>query len=105
MKLRHATALALVGWYLMLPPSKLSPTIAYKAPLNTWQLIRSFDTADDCEDFRGTFFENSKEQRALGLLNPAFRDYMFAECVASDDTRLKEKLGTQLSTLGHLQAD
>jgi hypothetical protein len=25
------------------------------------------------------------------LLGPANRDYMFAECVASDDPRLKEK--------------
>jgi hypothetical protein len=26
----------------------------------------------------------------LNMLEPAYRDYMFAECVASDDPRLKE---------------
>jgi hypothetical protein len=92
MKTRTAAALALVlvGWYLMVPPSKLSSN-AYKQPLNRWQVIQGFDRADDCEDFKGNYFESSRQERALGVLNPAYRDYMFAQCVASDDPRLRGK--------------
>jgi len=91
MKPRHAAALTLVGWYLMIPSSTLPPGVAYKGPLRKWQIVRGFDTADDCQDFLGSFFEDSRQKQALNMLEPAYRDYMFAECVASDDPRLKEK--------------
>lgn len=91
MKLRHAAALALVSWYLMIPPSALPSGVAYKEPLSKWQIVRGFDTADDCNDFLSTFFEGSQQKQALNMLEPAYRDYMFAECIASDDPRLKEK--------------
>ena len=44
MNLRHAAALALVGWYLMVPPLS-NPS----APLSKWNLYRSYDTARECE--------------------------------------------------------
>jgi hypothetical protein len=91
MKPQHATALAIAGWYLMIPPSTLPPSAAYKEPLRKWQIVRGFDTADDCQDFLGNFFEDSQQKQALNLLEPAYRDYMFAECIASDDPRLKGK--------------
>jgi hypothetical protein len=91
MKPHHAAALALVGWYLIAPPSMLPPGDAYKEPLRKWHILRGFDTADDCEDYLSTFFEDSRQKDALNMLEPANRDYMFAECVASDDPRLKEK--------------
>ncbi len=89
MKLRHAGALAFVGWYLMIPPAALPPGVAYKQPLRKWQILRVFDTADSCEDFLSTFFEDSQLKQSLNTLEPAYRDYMFAECVATDDPRLK----------------
>jgi len=89
MNRRHAIAVALFGWYLMVPPSNLSQTSAYKQPLSRWVIVRSFDTADSCEDFKDTFFESSRQAWTLGVLNPAYRDYMFAACAASDDPRLK----------------
>ena len=52
MKPRHAAALALVGWYLMIPPSSTLPTgVAYKEPLRNWKIVRGFETADGCADF------------------------------------------------------
>ena len=90
MKPRHAAALALVGWYLIIPLSTLPPGVAYKEPLTKWQIVQGFDTADDCNDFLSTFFEDSQQKRALNLLGPAYRDYMFAECISTDDPRLKE---------------
>ncbi len=46
-KFAHTAALALVGWYLMVPPSRGStPSIA------RWDQYGSFETIDDCEAFR-----------------------------------------------------
>ena len=91
MKTRHAAAFAVVGWYLITPPSTLPLNVSYKAPLRKWRIVRGFDTADDCQDFLGTFSEDSQQKQALNMLEPAYRDYMFAECIATDDPRLKEK--------------
>ena len=88
MKPGHAAALALVGWYLIIPSSTLAPGVAYKEPLREWQIVRAFDSADDCEDFRSVFFDRSRQKQGLNMLEPAYRDYMFAECISSDDPRL-----------------
>ena len=48
MNLRHAAALALVGWYLMSPPIqafKESPVPELSAPLSQWTSVSAFDTA------------------------------------------------------------
>jgi len=54
MTCHHAAALALVGWYMMVPP--LSHTIRfevdYRAPVSAWPIMRSFDNAEGCEDYR-----------------------------------------------------
>lgn len=63
MKLRHAAALALVGWYLMTPPiyevTTNSPEsvkmgdkfyeVRPSAPLGVWEVTASFDSADACQ--------------------------------------------------------
>lgn len=89
---RGGATFVLAGWYLMMPPS-IPPgtTHGYKRPLSQWRLVQAFDSADQCEEFKNTFFESSREQRTLGVLNPAYRNYMFADCFASDDPRLKSK--------------
>jgi hypothetical protein len=89
MMLRHAVAFALVGWYLIIPSSTMPPGVAHKEPFRKWQIVRGFDSADDCEDFRSAFFEHSRQKHGLNVLEPAYRDYMFAECIATDDPRLK----------------
>ena len=49
---RHAAALALVGWYLMVPPAERGgKQLDYHAPLSTWSIMQSFDTAQSCEAF------------------------------------------------------
>jgi hypothetical protein len=89
---RGAATSVLAGWYLMVPPS-IPPgsTHGYKRPLSQWRLVQAFDTADQCEDFKSTFFDSSRQQRTLGVLDPANRNYMFADCFASDDPRLKPR--------------
>jgi hypothetical protein len=88
---RHAAAIAVVGWYLMIPSSMLPPGVAYNEPLSKWQIVRGFDTADGCDDFLNIFFEHSRQKQALKMLKPTYWDYMFAESIATDDSRLKEK--------------
>jgi len=63
MKLRHTAALALVGWYLMMPPLVEKPVphdpsltmkenddalVDTRAPLSKWMNLRSFDFAPQC---------------------------------------------------------
>jgi hypothetical protein len=53
MKSCHPAALALVGWYLMVPPTKDANDIDPSVPLPKWVVLRAFDTAaafDDAQD-------------------------------------------------------
>jgi hypothetical protein len=97
MKARHAAALALVGWYLMVPPqsfdmSGLSPNnaktevpkrvkeysqLVAATPLSRWKTKKFFDTAQEC-----------KHQKNLDVEADS-PDYFFEECIATDDPRLK----------------
>ncbi len=87
MKLGHAAALALVGWYLMLPTGDET------AALSKWQIANTFDRESDCEVSRKEFFDtgtkrmkNAKDdqERVFGMLMAK------ATCVPTDDPRLKE---------------
>src|SRR5882762_7449737 len=98
MKSRHAAALALVGWYLMLPPpmrlsdGRIDPDLSsdLSAPLADWFHVRSFDTAADCTaelevmKRRGAQFQ--REHPLPVLVENANR------CVSSNDPRF----GTQV---------
>jgi hypothetical protein len=69
---RHAAALALVGWYLMVPPVTSDGRTQKDAPLSRWYIASNFETKEECEQVR---------QASSGS----------AICVASDDPRLKER--------------
>ncbi len=75
MKLRHAAAFALVGWYLMIAPNRPSRVWGWwyqitdeARPLSDWEIVQSFDSAADCRQFRQQF-----QQLAITLRenNPA----------------------------------
>jgi hypothetical protein len=75
MRFRHATAFALVGWYLITPPIPvipLSPGQALHqdtaAALSRWTVVETFPTEKECDAHRGCKWER---------------------CVAADDPRLK----------------
>ncbi len=93
MNLRHAAALALVGWYLMVPPFDASgKKHDLDAPLAKWSQIGWFDTAKECdaqEAYNLKVFENLKEcSDCSGML--LYQDQT-AQCIQADDPRLKEK--------------
>jgi hypothetical protein len=80
----------MVGWYLMLPPAdahwKLDGT-GPAEPLGQWQLLGSFDTATQCKQGISDGAARFDAANPHEPKNP----WSFAQCVASDDPRLKEK--------------
>jgi hypothetical protein len=95
MNLRHATALALVGWYLMVPPIANTEaqwiTESLVAPLSQWSSLQSFDTAKECEDEAAKVKRQVSTKNQGGPVPLIQRPFAFAQCVATDDPRLKEK--------------
>jgi len=122
---RHAAALALVGWYLMTPPTDYvthlpngSPNL--DAPFSYWRNEGSFDSAKECKvglenniEFakqieKKVRKEESEQQESAeeekmdqqgnvpkgfyrGLRGYALTAAVSAQCIATDDPRLKEK--------------
>ena len=84
MKTRHAAALALVGWYLMLPPVREAGPPDLGAPLGKWGMLSpSFDSAKECEAYKLKLAEKVVKERRPDYIRAD------AKCVASDDPRLK----------------
>jgi hypothetical protein len=116
MKSRHVAALALVGWYLMMPPlmtpcpskhpPKHPPPLNFwgDAPLSHWDTVRSFNRAGDCEkELKATIQRTtdpkftiavpanmSPDEVSRSRMNMIARD-ISAQCVSTDDPRLKGK--------------
>ena len=80
--LRHTAALALVGWYLMLPLPKHPD-----APIARWAHVDSFDSATECRDAAYHLIDRAKKNHDQAKLDTV----MGFECIATDDPRLKEK--------------
>ncbi len=109
MKLRHAAALALAGWYLMAPPLNVGGKVDVEMPFRKWTQLATFDSAPDCQKALFTFQDaraqkpttdpewNEAKDSALRTgqqppLNRKEMDKVFSElrCIASDDPRLEE---------------
>jgi hypothetical protein len=107
MNLHHAAALALVGWYLMVPPTlaetscsgilstldrwmdqdahdkacdEKSKIVNFRAPISEWHKFMPFEALAECEALR-------QRGSALRPSDPLFS----AQCIATDDPRLKER--------------
>jgi hypothetical protein len=49
--LRHAAALALVGWYLLVPPYQAVGhgwVVSYDSPMSEWKVSGTFQSFDEC---------------------------------------------------------
>lgn len=96
MTIRHAAALALVGWYLMLPPidPRMTEQQAIDARLSEWKIDSVYDAADDCNAAEhGAVMKGDRDlpKQKRGSLSWAVAIAMTqAQCVATDDPRLKE---------------
>jgi hypothetical protein len=99
MTLRHVAALAVIGWYLLMPPPYWSKTNPRNAPLSQWTVFGHYDTAQECSDERTKMIR----VQSMALLSdlaegvsdanrPSLSlDFKHAQCIASDDPSLKEK--------------
>jgi hypothetical protein len=92
MKIWHA-ALVLAGWCLMTPPFVKGKhgVLDGDAPLLKWTVTNAFDTAAECENFRGSmiFDQKRSEQDPTNQSYKVFRaQRALSQCIASDDPRL-----------------
>jgi hypothetical protein len=87
MRLGHAAAIALVGWYLIIPPtSRDHPMGNVDAPLSQWvKRPTVYRNKDECEHVldREQRLTNSRNRQLL------LRYRKQAQCVSTHDPRLK----------------
>ncbi len=92
MTLRHAAALALVGWYLMVPPATPDWRDADpKAPLSEWLTDGSYDNVNDCNEAIVRLYEQAPIPKPETMSYGLWVQNRQAVCVATDDPRLKGK--------------
>jgi hypothetical protein len=93
---RHGAALALVGWYLMMPPTTPGPggQLLWQSavPLSQWQNAHSFDSAEQCEKY--LYARRADAYAKAGSMSAETAEgtknfVNAAVCVSSDDPRLK----------------
>ena len=91
MNLRHAAALALVGWYLMMPPlDQDTRDWNTAAPFSEWTTIKSFHSKKDCRVDTHEALEAYRIQHFRDATpTPEYEGIL--RCVANNDPRLKEK--------------
>ena len=103
MKPRHAAALALVGWYLMVPPTTIIPNghTGYEEEIppisRDWEVVRRYTTAEQCADelrFMLSHFDSVAKfakQRHQNAGSVQAQLIYGGACFRDDDPRLKEK--------------
>jgi len=94
MKPRHAATLALVGWYLMMPTPAPETFMSVTPPVGRWDHLGSYDSEKDCDHASD---EKYRESERAGFEMKGFnpedvrRSWALAQCISTDDPRLKEK--------------
>ena len=105
MKSRHATALAIVLWYLMIPPIGADNKVDPHAALSQWRIGVGFQSEKDCDDSLKDAIQNpmtpaeyqaAAQATKTAKMKPLSMSEMTkrtveSQCVAGDDPRLKEK--------------
>jgi hypothetical protein len=85
MTLRHAAALALVGWYLMMPHHPGDPN----EPLSKWYQSEEFDTETECNgllEYNRSLYHDNKSKNPV--VQEQIRRLRSAQCVAANDPHL-----------------
>jgi hypothetical protein len=105
MKARHRTALAIVVWYLMIPPIGADNRVDAHASLSKWRKGVGFESEKQCDDSLKDAIQNpmtTAEYQAAAKatrkakMRPISKSEMTrrtaeSQCVAGDDPRLKAK--------------
>ena len=97
MKPRHAAALALIAWYLMVPPfrtcsecSRYFQPDPLNAPFDKWAVVDTFDTVAECKKGLVEYLQKASEQREEDWPSVHYVA-TYGRCIATDDPRLKGK--------------
>jgi hypothetical protein len=98
MKSRHAAALALAGWYLMVPPPLLhgNPPVDLDAPLSEWRLFSMHKSAAECEKGLVAFYKLAKAEL---IANPLMKGTGY------NSTSLRTLSASPATTLASRQND
>jgi hypothetical protein len=96
--LLHAAALALMGWYLMVPPvtsvelfgagTRWTTADQKPPPLSSWLIEDTYGAAQECSAGRQQLINSARKE--TGLSSSGRATWLMAECIATDDPRLKE---------------
>jgi hypothetical protein len=106
MNRRDAAALALVGWYLLIPPvfspmwSNPRSSNDLTAPLNRWDILgRPFNSEESCSKEKQRLRSEAPKRLEFAREHPdqdpnsnivaVAQAWQLAECIATDDPRLK----------------
>ena len=107
MNLRHLAALALVGWYLMVPrPFPDNPLPQWEAPISEWDRYGDFGSKAKCEAKRAKMIQDAADPKIcaelllkahqtvpgipIDMLCARTEEYIdISQCVASDDPRFQ----------------
>jgi hypothetical protein len=101
----RVAALALVGWYLLVPPQVGDNGHHDKAvPLAQWEQMGSYNSAEDCNDDRESFMKRDQKEYSLSVGSNPPQSASVKEaahkvalkssaalCINADDPRLKKK--------------
>ncbi|SRR6266851_765028 len=96
MKSRHAAALALVGWYLMVPMPQMNlatgepipNTVATEMPLKYWDIEDSFDSAKECKAAQRAPWGSHRAETYHPPHSYRYLADAASQCIASDAPRL-----------------
>ena len=89
MRLRHAGAIGLVGWYLMIPPMYPGYKVDLDAPLSEWQVQESFETKGACSHGRSALVRKYPVDNEFLRAGALGKRAAASQCVEGDDPRLK----------------
>ena len=85
MKLRHAAAVALAGWFLITPPPQSNGHYDTSAPLSKWKIEGGAGTREQCKETQALLSARAiKEGRPSDIV-----EIKHAQCVSMDDPRLE----------------
>ena len=95
MKTNHIVGLALVAWYLMVPPLVDAPyKVDTEAPMTSWKVYQTFNTGEECKKSLSSAQANYKHTATapIGTIKRGTRAFalqmVFAQCVKSTDPGL-----------------
>ena len=86
----HRAALALFGWYLMMPPIGMNGSPTASAPISNWTVVDAFDTAAACTNAQRHLVSGRRGAQRLTRFRPQ------SACVATEDPRLMPVWGPNL---------